>query len=110
MTFLFCLTLILFPLAQVSLFALCRFMAPSYQLCERYLPLLVTALEREQRAELRTSALIALGDLAFRFPNALEPWTSYMYSRCRNNAPPCVCVSTCLSASQFVGLSAVLLF
>ena len=41
---------------------------------EQYLPLLFTALEREGCAANRTTVLIALGDLAFRFPNALEPW------------------------------------
>jgi len=28
------------------------------------------------------SVMIALGDLAFRFPNSIEPWTPRMYSRC----------------------------
>jgi condensin complex subunit 1 len=40
----------------------------------QYLPLLFTALEREGCPANRTSVVIALGDLAFRFPNALEPW------------------------------------
>jgi hypothetical protein len=43
-------------------------------LAPQYLPLLFTALEREACPANRTSVVIALGDLAFRFPNALEPW------------------------------------
>ena len=66
---------------QAAVLALCRYMAVSSQLCESYLPLLFTTLEREQDDSVRTSAIIALGDLAFRFPNALEPWTGYMYAR-----------------------------
>lgn len=30
---------------------------------------------------LHFSVMIALGDLAFRFPNSIEPWTPRMYSR-----------------------------
>jgi condensin complex subunit 1 len=29
----------------------------------------------------RSNCIIALGDLAFRFPNVLEPWTEHMYAR-----------------------------
>jgi len=28
----------------------------------------------------RSNAIIALGDLAFRFPNLIEPWTAHLYS------------------------------
>ncbi len=27
----------------------------------------------------RSNLVIAIGDLAFRFPNLLEPWTPHMY-------------------------------
>jgi condensin complex subunit 1 len=29
----------------------------------------------------RSNCTIALGDLAVRFPNLLEPWTEHMYAR-----------------------------
>lgn len=29
---------------------------------------------------IRCNLVVALGDLAVRFPNALEPWTSHMYA------------------------------
>lgn len=28
---------------------------------------------------MRSNLVIAVGDLAFRFPNLLEPWTPHMY-------------------------------
>lgn len=32
----------------------------------------------------RCNLVTALGDLAFRFPNVLEPWTAHMYSPLRD--------------------------
>ena len=69
---------------ETALLALCRYMCVSNTICEQYLPLLFTALEKENEhkekgsAANRTTCMIALGDLAFRFPNALEPWTARM--------------------------------
>lgn len=37
----------------------------------------------------RSNCTIALGDLAVRFPNLLEPWTENMYARLRD---PCISV------------------
>ena len=68
-------------LRESALLALCRFMSVSSELCELYLPLLFTILEREESEKVRTTVMIAVGDLAFRFPNSLEPWTSNMYAR-----------------------------
>jgi condensin complex subunit 1 len=41
-------------------------------------------LETAPEAPLRSNIVIALGDLAFRFPNAIEPWTSKIYARLRD--------------------------
>ncbi len=56
-------------------------MSVSYALCEQYLPLVITALESEPSSRVRSSLIIGLGDLAFRFPNAVEPWTAHLYAR-----------------------------
>ena len=32
----------------------------------------------------RCNAIIALGDLAFRFPNLIEPWTDHLYARLKD--------------------------
>ena len=40
---------------------------------------------------MRSNLVIAIGDLAFRFPNLLEPWTTNMYrplSDSDTGAPP----------------------
>ena len=68
-------------LRETALLALCRFMSVSSELCEVYLPLLFTIVEREKSEKVRTTVMIAIGDLAFRFPNSLEPWTANMYAR-----------------------------
>lgn len=38
-------------------------------------------------AQVRTNIVVALGDLAFRFPNALEPWNPKIYDRLRDSCP-----------------------
>lgn len=64
-----------------ALLALCRYMTVSSHMCDTYLSLLFTALEHETSEGNKTTIMIALGDLAFRFPNSLEPWIGYMYAR-----------------------------
>ena len=64
-----------------AILALCRYMTVSSRMCDMYLPLLFTVLEKESNEANKTTIMIALGDLAFRFPNSLEPWITYMYSR-----------------------------
>lgn len=51
----------------------------------------------------RSNLVIAIGDLAFRFPNLLEPWTASMYEPLLdpdNGDCPCRCrtVQSCISA------------
>lgn len=66
---------------QTSILTLCRYMSVSSVICESYLPLLFTMLENEGSEAIRTSIVIAMGDLCFRFPNTLEPWICYLYQR-----------------------------
>lgn len=66
---------------EAAVLALCRYMSVSSIVCESYLGLLFTVLTREPSEKVRTTIVVALGDLAFRFPNALEPWTMHMYAR-----------------------------
>lgn len=73
------------PLVRdTSVLTLCRYMATSSVVCEQSLPLLFTVLESETSEKIRTSVVITLGDLAFRFPNLVEPWTDRIYSRYDN--------------------------
>lgn len=57
--------------------------------CEENLALLFTLLQNSSRSEVRCNIIVALGDLAFRFPNLVEPWTENMYSCLRDT---CVAV------------------
>lgn len=43
--------------------------------------LLFTILEKSEDDVIRANIVIALGDLSFRFPNQLEPWTPRIYAR-----------------------------
>lgn len=35
----------------------------------------------------RCNLVVALGDLAFRFPNLVEPWTAHLYQPLSDPAP-----------------------
>lgn len=54
----------------------------SSEFCEDHLQLLFTILERSPHAVIRANTIIAMGDLTFRFPNLIEPWTPNLYARC----------------------------
>lgn len=68
-------------LRESSVLALCRCMTVSSQVCESCLPVLFTVLENTNIVSVRTTIMITLGDLAFRFPNLVEPWTDRMYAK-----------------------------
>jgi hypothetical protein len=71
-------------LSQSALLALCKLSAVSSDFCEKQLPLLFTILSRAHNPRIRALTVIALGDLAFRFPNMVEPYTSHLYARLRD--------------------------
>lgn len=53
---------------------------------ESNLQLLFTVVENAPSDIVRSNCTIALGDLAVRFPNLLEPWTENMYARLRDES------------------------
>ena len=67
--------------------ALAKLMLVSPDFCERHLQLLFTLMERSEEDALRGNLIVAAGDLSFRFPNVLEPWTPNMYARLRDPSP-----------------------
>ncbi|KAF8395656.1 hypothetical protein HHK36_019606 [Tetracentron sinense] len=74
-----------YPELQASgMLALCRFMIIDADFCEANLQLLFTVVENAPTETVRSNCTIALGDLAVRFPNLLEPWTENMYARLRD--------------------------
>jgi condensin complex subunit 1 len=66
-------------LRGAALAALTRFMVLDVKFCEDHLKLVFTRLKHESDKGTRAALLVALGDLAFRFPNAVEPWTEHLY-------------------------------
>ncbi|KAG0630533.1 hypothetical protein M758_1G185600, partial [Ceratodon purpureus] len=71
-----------YPQLRVSaMLALCKLMTIDADFCDQNLQLLFTVAQSSGEAAVRSNCIIALGDLAFRFPNVLEPWTEHMYAR-----------------------------
>ncbi|KHN11863.1 Condensin complex subunit 1 [Glycine soja] len=79
-----------YPELQASaMLALCRLMIIDADFCDANLQLLFTVVEGAHSEIVRSNCTIALGDLAVRFPNLLEPWTENMYARLKD---PCASV------------------
>lgn len=74
----------LHDLCAASSLALAKFMMVSSEFCENNMQLLITILERSSEPVTRANIVIALGDLATRFPNAVEPWTPRIYGRLKD--------------------------
>ncbi|TMW67725.1 hypothetical protein Poli38472_007397 [Pythium oligandrum] len=69
---------------ESAVVALSKFMAVSEDFCEKHLQLVFTLLQESAVPTVRANIVVALGDLAFRFPNLIEPWTSHLYNRLRD--------------------------
>ncbi|XP_063209038.1 condensin complex subunit 1 isoform X1 [Chroicocephalus ridibundus] len=59
----------------------------SSEFCDSHLRLLFTMMEKSTLPGVRSNLVIAAGDLAIRFPNLVEPWTSHLYARLRDPCP-----------------------
>ena len=67
-------------LRSSALLSLTKLMAVDVRFCKANLHLFFGLLAcSDLEAGLRCNLVVALGDLAFRFPNSLEPWTAHMY-------------------------------
>ncbi|XP_071442798.1 condensin complex subunit 1-like [Hetaerina americana] len=64
--------------------ALAKYMCVSSTICQKYMQLLVTVMERSPEPVIRANCIIALGDLCYRFPNITEPWSPNLYGRLRD--------------------------
>lgn len=71
-------------LLETSTLALTKFMCVSCSFCEEHLPLLFRTLEQAPDTTMRANTVVALGDLALRFPNEVEPYTHKLYA-CLND-------------------------
>jgi condensin complex subunit 1 len=71
-------------LRESAVLAFCKICCISSQWCEKNLQLLFTILSGAPEPRIRANVIIAMGDLAYRFPNLIEPWTSHLYARLRD--------------------------
>jgi hypothetical protein len=75
-------------LQRSAVLALCKCMVIHPDVCEAHLPILFTLLEQFPNPTVRSNIIIALGDIAFRFPNLVDPWTSKLYAPLKDKAQP----------------------
>lgn len=68
-------------LQRIASIALTKLMLVSSAFCEEHLPLVFTMMEKSPDPNIRSNLVFAVGDLANRFPNLLEPWTKHLYAR-----------------------------
>lgn len=61
--------------------SLTKLMLASSEYCEKHLQLVFTMMEKSVVPQIRSNLVYAMGDLANRFPNLIEPWTKHFYSR-----------------------------
>ena len=73
-------------LRSAASLALAKIMLVSSKCCEEYLQLLFTVMEKSPEPVIRANLIVATGDLSFRFPNTLEPWTPHMYRMLRDTS------------------------
>uniref|UniRef100_A0A6I8PSK6 Condensin complex subunit 1 n=1 Tax=Ornithorhynchus anatinus TaxID=9258 RepID=A0A6I8PSK6_ORNAN len=73
-------------LSSAASLALGKFCMISASFCDSQLRLLFTLLEKSPLPVVRSNLMVAVGDLAIRFPNLVEPWTPHLYARLRDPA------------------------
>ncbi|NXY14960.1 CND1 protein, partial [Atrichornis clamosus] len=74
-------------LSAAAALALGKVCMISSDFCDSHLRLLFTMMEKSTLPGVRSNLIIAAGDLAIRFPNLVEPWTSHLYARLRDPCP-----------------------
>lgn len=74
-------------LIECAVMTLSKFMAVSDVFCKENLSLLFTLLQQSCIPSVRGNVIVTIGDLAVRFPNLIEPWTSHVYDRLHDVHP-----------------------
>nr|CCA20804.1 condensin complex subunit putative [Albugo laibachii Nc14] len=74
-------------LLECAVMTLSKFMAVSDVFCKDNLSLLFTLLQQSSIPSVRGNVIVSIGDLAVRFPNLIEPWTSHVYARLHDLHP-----------------------
>uniref|UniRef100_A0A146L071 Condensin complex subunit 1 n=1 Tax=Lygus hesperus TaxID=30085 RepID=A0A146L071_LYGHE len=66
---------------------LAKLMMVSHEFCENNIQLYVTLMEKSKEETVRSNLVFGVGDLLCRFPNIVEPWTSHIYARLKDESP-----------------------
>jgi condensin complex subunit 1 len=82
--------------------ALVKLMVLSPRICNENLQLLFTLIEKSANPNIRSELIVGAGDLVYRFPNALEPWTSHLYLPLRDKASTEVRMNTIRVLSHLI--------
>jgi condensin complex subunit 1 len=82
--------------------ALVKIMLLSQSVCTQYVQLLFTLVEKSPNPLVRSQLIIGIGDLVYRFPNALEPWTSHLYLPLRDTKSNMVRMNTIRVLSHLI--------
>lgn len=67
-------------LQKSAVLTMIRMMSVSSKFCENHMSFLMNILQYTKHNPIKCNIMIGLSDLTFRFPNVIEPWTSYMYA------------------------------
>lgn len=81
---------------------LVRIMALSQKVCNENLQLLFTLMEKSPNPKIRSQLILGIGDLVYRFPNALEPWTGHLYLPLRDTKSTAVRMNTIRVLSHLI--------
>lgn len=73
-------------LRTTACLSLTKMMLVSSTFCEEHLPLVFTMMEKSSEPPIRSKLVYAIGDLADRFPNLIEPWTKHLYARLQDKS------------------------
>jgi len=87
--------------------ALVKVMLLSQSICNQYVQLLFTLVEKSPNPLVRSQLIIGIGDLVYRFPNALEPWTSHLYLPLRDTNSNLVRMNTIRVLSHLIRMEMI---
>ena len=90
-------------LQAAATLCMAKLMCVSAEYCEKNLPLLITIMERSEDPNVRSNAVIALGDMAVCFNHLIDENTDFLYRRL--NDDDASVKRTCLMALTFLILA-----
>lgn len=67
-----------------AVLCLAKLMAIDGAFCEAHMGTLCATMQADPDAAVRSNCIVAMGDLAMRFPNVVEPWTARVYACLRD--------------------------